>query len=178
MINLKRSIGTAVLATMLMSGAAFAATPGNAPAAQAGATAKANRAAKAAERPELQAWKQAHDQGMNLRDQMKTQHQTNKETAAQVKENLKNDPAKAEALKSEMAPVKEQAKSLRDRLKAGRDELKALWQQFRTAFKSGDQATMDSVGQQLAEKRTAQNGVLQQFFDLMKQRLSILNNYK
>lgn len=184
MINLKRSIGTAILATMLLSGAAFAATPGtttNAPVAQAGATAKANRtvgATKAAGRPELQAWKQAQTQGKVLRDQMKAQLQTNKETWTQVKESLKNDPAKAAALKSEMAPVKQQAKSLRDRLKAGREELKSLWQQFRSAFKSGDQATMDSVGQQLAAKRTAQNGVLQQLFDLMKQRLAILNSSK
>lgn len=178
MINLKRTVGTAVLATMLLSGAAFAATPGTATSTPA-ATAKAPRADRAAAKESaLQAWKQAHDQAMALRDQMKAQRQANKDAAAQVKENLKNDPAKAEALKSEMAPLKEQAKSLWEQLKSGREGLKALWEQFRTARKSGDQATMNSVGQQLAEKRTAQNGLLQQLLDLMKQRLSILNQYK
>jgi chromosome segregation ATPase len=177
-INWKRSLGTAVLATMLLSGAAFAATPGTTATAPAAST-KAGRAERAAAKAaELQAWKQAHDQGQTLRGQMKAQRAENQAAQDRLKESLKNDPAKAQALKSELAPLKEQSKSIWAQLKAGRDQLKALWQQFRTAHKSGDQATMASVGQQLAEKRTAQNGLLQQLLDLMKQKLSILNSHK
>ncbi|HLO03403.1 MAG TPA: hypothetical protein VK191_09850 [Symbiobacteriaceae bacterium] len=187
MFNWKRPLGGALLASMLLTGAAFAATPATGSAQKADRQtawaarqgSKAERlAAQIAKHPELQAWREAATQGKDLRTQMKDQHQANKATADQVKESLKNDPAKAEALKSEMAPVKAQANSLRERLKAGREGLKALWQQFRAAIKSGDQATADATAQQLAEHRTAQNGLLQQLFDLMKQRLTILNHYK
>lgn len=178
MINWKRPLGGALVASMLLAGAAFAATPAS-PATKAqtaGRGAKADRLT--AKFAALQAWREAVAQAKELRTQAKDLRQQNQATAAQVKESLKNDPAKAEALKSEMAPLKEQALSLRDQLKAGREGLKALWQQFRTAAKSGDQATVDATAQQLAESRTAQNGLLQQLLDLMKQRLSILNSHK
>jgi septal ring factor EnvC (AmiA/AmiB activator) len=175
-INWKRPLGGALLATMLLSGAAFAATPSQTTKTPAQ---KAERLANKLEKhPELQAWREAATQGKDLRAQMQQQHQQNKDAAAQVKESLKNDPAKAEALKQEMAPVKEQAKSLREQLKAGREGLKALWQQFRAAIKSGDQTAANETAQKLAAQRTAQNGLLQQLLDLMKQRLSILNRYK
>lgn len=165
MINWKRPIGGALLASMLLAGTAFAATPAARSAQradrQAAVAAKGTKAgslaAKLVARPELQAWQAAAAQGKALREQMKAQHQENQATAAQVKA---------------------QALSLRAQLKAGREGLKALWQQFRAAIKSGDQATADATAQQLAERRTAQNGLLQQLLDLMKQRLTILNGYK